>query len=188
MHPVPGMAAKAVFLDRDGILNRALIHGRKSYAPRMLADFRLLPGVTRAVRELHRAGFLLVVVTNQPDIGNGLVAPEVVEEMHRRLRGRLPLTEIMVCPHRQDEGCPCRKPRPGMLVAAAGRFGIDLRRSWMVGDRPSDVEAGLEAGCRTIFVDRHGFEPCIRPAHAQAGSLPAAAAFILADAKEAADA
>jgi len=170
----------AVFLDRDGVLNRCEVVNGKPYAPRRLRDFRLLPGVADAVRALKDAGFLLVVATNQPDIGNGLVAAATVAAMHDRLRARLPLDAIELCPHKQAAGCGCRKPKPGMLRRAARRLGISLADSVMVGDRASDIAAGKAAGCRTIFIDRRYRESGPVGADAIARSLPAAVRVILA--------
>ena len=176
------MPRAAVFLDRDGVLNRTEVREGKPYAPLRLRDFRLLPGTLAAVRALREAGYLLVVVTNQPDIGHGRVAPTVVEAMHARLHHRLSPDAIEVCPHRQDEGCACRKPRPGLLRSAAERLDIDLSKSFMVGDRGLDILAGRTAGCYTIFVDRGYREP--RPVEADAivRSFPAAARRIIGSA------
>jgi D-glycero-D-manno-heptose 1,7-bisphosphate phosphatase len=149
----------AVFLDRDGVLVRAEVRDRKSYAVRRLEDFRLLPGASEAVRTLRDHGFLVVVVTNQPDIGHGLVAAEVVAAMHDLLRKKLPIDSIELCPHRQADNCGCRKPKPGMLTTAAARFSIDFSASFMVGDRCSDIVAGRSVGCYTLFVDR-GYDRC----------------------------
>src|SRR5262245_62199034 len=161
-HLRPGRAA--VFLDRDGVIVRAEVRNGKSYAPRRLEDFRLLPGAGESIRALQANGFLTVVVTNQPDIGNGLVDPAVVDEMHAIMRKKLPLDSIEVCPHRQTDNCECRKPRAGMLRAAAERFSIDFSSSFMVGDRCSDMVAGRAVGCYTLFVDR-GYDRCsdVRP-------------------------
>jgi D-glycero-D-manno-heptose 1,7-bisphosphate phosphatase len=145
---------RAVFLDRDGVINRCEVRNGKPYAPRRLEDFRLLPGAAAAVQSLKRAGFVVIVVTNQPDIGNGLVDEAVVETMHQRLRKKLPVDDIKICPHRQDHGCNCRKPKPGMLLEAAQERRIDLSQSFMIGDRWSDVVAGQAVGCYTIFIDR----------------------------------
>jgi D-glycero-D-manno-heptose 1,7-bisphosphate phosphatase len=154
----------AVFLDRDGVIVRAEVRNGKSYAPRRLEDFRLLPGAGESIRALRANGFLTIVVTNQPDIGNGLVDPTVVEEMHAIMRRKLPLDSIEICPHRQTDDCECRKPRAGLLRAAADRFSIDFSSSFMVGDRCSDMVAGRAVGCYTLFVDR-GYDRCsdIRP-------------------------
>ncbi len=164
----------ATFLDRDGVLNRAELREGKPHAPRRLE-----------VRALREAGFLIVVVTNQPDIGNGHVDRQVVDAMHARLRRRLPVDAIEVCPHRQTDGCPCRKPQPGMLLAAAERLGIDLRRSFMVGDDPRDIQAGRSAGCYTVLVDRGYPEAKPVEADAVARSFPAAVRRILAVATKA---
>jgi D-glycero-D-manno-heptose 1,7-bisphosphate phosphatase len=172
---------RAVFLDRDGVLNRSPVIDGKAYAPRRLADFRLLPGVMNAVASLKNAGFLTIVVTNQPDIGNHLVSRETVETMHQLLRKRAAIDDIRVCPHRQDEGCACRKPKPGMLLDAAKDHHIDLKRSYMIGDRPTDVLAGSAVGCYTIFVQRGYAETreTIVRADAVVRSLPAASRHIL---------
>jgi len=144
---------RAVFLDRDGVLVVPEFRDGRSFAPRTLDGFRLYDDAAGALAALKKAGFLLIVVTNQPDIGNGLVAPEVVDEMHRRLLNVLPVDRIEVCPHSQREHCGCRKPKPGMLLKAAELCGIDLSQSVMVGDRSSDIEAGRAAGCSTVFID-----------------------------------
>jgi D-glycero-D-manno-heptose 1,7-bisphosphate phosphatase len=170
----------AVFLDRDGVVNRAEVRDGKPYAPRRVQDFRLLPGAAGAVRLLRDAGFLVVVITNQPDIANGYVAAPVVEAMHQALRRRLPIDAIEMCPHGDADGCRCRKPQPGLLVDAADRLGIDLKTSFMVGDRAKDVLAGRAVGCYTVFIDRGYREPKPPDANAVVRSLPAAARHILA--------
>jgi D-glycero-D-manno-heptose 1,7-bisphosphate phosphatase len=170
----------AVFLDRDGVLTYAEERGGKSYAPRRLEDFRLLPGVRAAVERLRAAGYLTVVVTNQPDIANGLVDAGVVEAMHRQLREWLPLDAVEMCPHADRQDCPCRKPKPGLLLASARRLNIDLGRSVMVGDRWKDVEAGRRAGCRTVFVDRGYSEQKAEAPDLIVASLPAAVDWIVA--------
>ena len=144
---------RAVFLDRDGVLVVPEMRNGRSYAPRSLAAFEFYPDAAQSLARLKAAGYLLVVVTNQPDIGNALVSMEVVNEMHRRMAEQLPIDRIEICPHPGSAGCDCRKPRPGMLIEAARQCGIDLADSVMVGDRSSDVEAGRAAGCRTIFLD-----------------------------------
>ena len=170
---------RTVFLDRDGVINRSEMRGGKPYAPRRLEDFRLLPGVSKSVDALKRAGFLVVVVTNQPDIGNGLVEASIVEAMHARLRSRVAVDDIRICPHRQDAGCSCRKPKPGMLLAAARQWNIDLKISYMVGDRASDIVAGKAAGCYTLLINRHYSEPLLNAPERTVRSLPAAVRFIL---------
>ena len=172
---------RVVFLDRDGVINRPLLQDGKPLAPRRVADFVLLPGAAEAIRQLKDAGFFVAVVTNQPDIGNGLVAASVVAAMHAALRQATGVDEIRVCPHSQTAGCACRKPKPGMLLEAAVAHGIDLSASFMVGDRVSDVLAGSAAGCYTIFLDRGYAETRMHSFDADAilASLPEAVRHIL---------
>jgi D-glycero-D-manno-heptose 1,7-bisphosphate phosphatase len=152
-------AERAVFLDRDGVLVVPEFRDGRSFAPRRLEDFGFYASAKQCVERLKAADYRLVVVTNQPDVGNGLVAQSVVEEMHQRLLRELPVDEIRVCYHRQDDDCSCRKPRPGLLLEAAARLGLDLSRSVMIGDRASDVDAGIAAGCKTVFIDLGYREP-----------------------------
>jgi D-glycero-D-manno-heptose 1,7-bisphosphate phosphatase len=169
----------AVFLDRDGVINRAVIRGGRPYPPARLEDFELLPGVVEAAADLRSAGFALVVATNQPDVAAGRQDRAVVEAMHAQMRARLDLDAIKVCYHVDADGCTCRKPLPGMLLEAAAEWSLDLARSFMVGDRWRDVEAGRAAGCRTILVGG-GYGECLpAPPDATASSLREAARLIL---------
>jgi transaldolase len=147
---------RAVFLDRDGVINRALEREAKPYPPRELGEFEILPEVPGALARLKAAGFLLVVATNQPDVGRGTLQQAVVEEIHAHMLARLPIDRVEVCYHAGKGGpeCDCRKPKPGMLRRAAAELNIDLTQSWMVGDRWRDVDCGAAAGCRTIFINR----------------------------------
>jgi D-glycero-D-manno-heptose 1,7-bisphosphate phosphatase len=142
-----------VFLDRDGVLTIPEFRNGRSYAPTTLESLELFPRAERALVTLKDAGFALVVVTNQPDVGKGIVELETVEAMHKKLMRVLPLDAIEACYHPRDAGCGCRKPAPGMLLEASSRLGVDMAKSFMVGDRASDVEAGRAAGCRTVFID-----------------------------------
>lgn len=144
---------RAVFLDRDGVLNASLVRGGKPYAPRSLAEFELLPGVAEALAQSRRAGFLNVVVTNQPDVSNGKAKREDIEAMHARLLKELPIDAVKVCYHDDRDGCACRKPKPGMLLEAARELGIDLAQSFLVGDRWRDIAAAQAAGCKALFID-----------------------------------
>jgi D-glycero-D-manno-heptose 1,7-bisphosphate phosphatase len=144
---------RAVFLDRDGVLNRARVVDGIPHPPASVQELELLPGVEEACQRLREAGLLLIVVTNQPDVARGAQTLEEVEALNRELSSRLPLDEIRVCPHDDDDACQCRKPAPGMLLDAARDRGIDLKRSVMVGDRWRDIEAGRRAGCKTVFID-----------------------------------
>lgn len=169
----------AVFLDRDGVLVRTVVRKGKPHAARRLEDFRLLPGAARSVTKLKQAGFIVVVVTNQPDIGHGLIAPGTLDAMHTKLRASVPVDGIMVCPHRQDEGCSCRKPKPGMIERAIRRFGVAREASYMVGDRWNDIVAGRAAGLYTIFLDRGYAEPLEKAPDLATSSISPAISHIL---------
>ena len=170
---------EAVFLDRDGVINRGYVKDGKSYAPRSIKDFKLLPHAVSSIQRLMESGFLVIVITNQPDINNGLVTFDEVDVMHTLLRKNTQITDIFVCPHSQLENCDCRKPKPGMLIDAARKYNIDLTKSFMIGDRATDIEAGLQAGCRTIFLNRNYKES--RPKHQEKTftSINSATKFII---------
>lgn len=152
---------RAVFLDRDGVINPSVVRDGKPYPPQTLEEFQILPGVKEACARLKAAGYYLFVATNQPDVGRATQTREVVEAMHAVMRKLLPLDGVEVCYHSGREPCPCRKPAPGMLVSAAARFGIDLHLSFMVGDRWRDIDCGAAAGCHTVFIDR-GYQEALR--------------------------
>lgn len=143
---------RAIFLDRDGVLNRAVIREGKPYPPDSLAQLELNPGAEEFGR-LKSRGFLLVVVTNQPDVARGKQTLAAVEEIHHFLGARLPIDYFRTCYHDDAENCACRKPKPGLLTEAADKYGIDLSASYMVGDRWRDVDAGAAAGCKTVWID-----------------------------------
>jgi D-glycero-D-manno-heptose 1,7-bisphosphate phosphatase len=176
---------RAVFLYRDGVINRALEHEHKPYPPTSLAEFEILPDVPAACAKLKAAGFLLVVATNQPDVGRGTLAKEAVEKIHAYMTAQLPIDRVEVCFHSGNRApdCDCRKPKPGMLLRAAHELGIDLAQSWMVGDRWRDVDCGHAAGCKTIFIDRGYAEELKQKPDFSAGNLAAAAHIILAHSK-----
>ena len=144
---------RTVFLDRDGVLNRVIVRNGIPYPPSGPAELEVLPGVVDACIALRTAGFLLIVVTNQPDVARGTQQRNVVESINHMVRAQVPLDDIRVCYHDEPDGCTCRKPRPGLLLQAARDWQIDLASSFMVGDRWKDIEAGRRAGCTTILVD-----------------------------------
>jgi D-glycero-D-manno-heptose 1,7-bisphosphate phosphatase len=170
---------RAVFLDRDGVLNASVIREGKPYPPDSLAALVILPGVEEALTQLRAAGYLNVVVTNQPDVATGKQRIEVVEAMHDRLLRELPLDAVKVCYHTDEQNCDCRKPKPGMLLQAAKDHGIDLPRSFVVGDRWRDIAAGQAVGCRTFFVDYGYDEKRPEKPYVPVKSLSEAAALIL---------
>jgi len=168
----------AVFLDRDGVLNRAITRDGKPWAPFSLDELEILPGVPEALAALRAAGFQLIVVTNQPDVARGHAKKAAVDAIHQHMRQRLPLDEIRVCYHDDHHGCACRKPKPGMIYAAAVDREIELARSFMVGDRWRDIGAGKAAGCQTILVNAMVEETRVEP-DIELRDLPAAADWIL---------
>jgi len=172
---------RAVFLDRDGVVNRSIVRDGKPYPPNSVGEMEILAGVPDALTSLRKAGFLNIVVTNQPDIATGKQKAEVVEAMHQRLRNELALDDIKVCRHRDADGCDCRKPKPGMLLQAAREFDIDLERSFMVGDRWRDVAAGQAAGCISFFIDYGYREKRPKPPYAEVKSLAGAGSRILSE-------
>ena len=143
----------AVFLDRDGVLNRVFERDGVTHPPASPQEFELLPGVGEAAARLAEAGFPLVVITNQPDVARGSQTRAGVEALNDLVRSALPVLGVLTCYHDNADGCACRKPKPGLLLEAARRWGLDLGRSFMVGDRWSDVAAGRAAGCRTVLVE-----------------------------------
>jgi len=170
---------RAAFLDRDGVLNRALIRDGRLYSPSGLHEVEIPPGVPEACERLRHDGFLLVVVTNQPEVARGHLARRAVEEINDFLRKRIRLDDVRVCYHDDEDGCDCRKPKPGMLLAAARDWGIDLGRSFMIGDRWRDIEAGRRAGCRTVFIKRGYAEPDPPHFDFEADSLETAVTWLL---------
>lgn len=147
---------RAVFLDRDGVLNPPVVRDGKPYPPTTVEEFTIYPEAAQACRVLKDAGFLLVVATNQPDVGRGTQRRELVEAMHEKLQRELPIDRIEVSFDSGQESPPSefRKPRPGMLLRATRDLGLDLAACWMVGDRWRDIDCGHAAGCRTVFIDR----------------------------------
>jgi D-glycero-D-manno-heptose 1,7-bisphosphate phosphatase len=144
----------AAFLDRDGVINAAAVRDGRPHPPASLEDLHILPGVAEACRRLRAAGLWVLVVTNQPDIARGATSAVDVARINDELLAALAIDAILVCPHDDIDDCACRKPRPGLLLDAADRFGIDLGRSTMVGDRWRDIDAGRAAGVSTVFLDR----------------------------------
>jgi D-glycero-D-manno-heptose 1,7-bisphosphate phosphatase len=144
---------RAVFLDRDGVVNRAIVRDGKPYPPAGMAELEITDGAGAALSRLKSAGFLLLVVTNQPDVARGTQTMEAIEDIHQAIGAAAPIDVFLVCPHDDKDGCPCRKPAPGMIFEARARYGIDLARSYMIGDRWRDIDAGKAAGCRTVWID-----------------------------------
>lgn len=150
-----GMRRKAIFIDRDGVINKA----RRDYV-KSVDELEILPGAARALRLLRRAGYMLIVITNQSAVGRGIITRKRLSAIHEHLRrvlspNGIAIDAIYYCPHRSDEGCTCRKPRPGLILKASAEHNIDLRNSWLIGDDETDIAAGKAVGCRTIMIHRN---------------------------------
>jgi D-glycero-D-manno-heptose 1,7-bisphosphate phosphatase len=148
---------KAIFLDRDGVLNHApVIHGRPK-SPQSISELVILESAKRACAQFKAEKYLQIAITNQPDIARGLVSEKNINDINTAVREALSLDDILTCPHDNNDNCQCRKPAPGMLLAAAAQYGISLEGSVMVGDRWTDIEAGKAVGCKTVFID-YGYQ------------------------------
>ena len=168
-----------MFLDRDGVINRTAVRDGTPFPPACAEEVEILPGVAEAMSVLVGSGLPLIVVTNQPDVARGTQTAERVEAINACLARQLPITAFYTCFHDDADGCDCRKPRPGMLIRAGREHAIDLSRSFMVGDRWGDVEAGRAAGCRTFLIERPYSQGHRCTADARVADLPDAAARIL---------
>ena len=171
---------RAVFLDRDGVINQAVVRDGTPYPPSGVDELKIMAGAAAALRDLKQAGFLLIVVTNQPDIARGTQDRAAVDTIHQALREALPLDDFFVCPHDDSDRCDCRKPLPGLLLRAAEKYDIEMQRSFMVGDRWRDVDAGARAGCATVWID-YGYREkrSVAEASVTVDSIHAAADWIL---------
>jgi D-glycero-D-manno-heptose 1,7-bisphosphate phosphatase len=150
----PSGKLRAVFLDRDGVLARAIVRDGVAYAPIRVEDFVLVPEAGEQVERLRAAGFLCVLFTNQPELANGMLSSSDLDEMHRQMLAVVPLHDIYVCPHDKTERCRCHKPETGMMDDAVARWEVDLAASYVIGDRWRDVDAGRNAGCYSILIER----------------------------------
>ncbi len=146
-------AQPCAFLDRDGVIVVPEFRDGRSYAPTTLADFDYFPDTLAALTRLKQAGYLLIVVTNQPDVGNGITSRSVIDKMHYRMQQELPIDHIETCFHAQHANCGCRKPNLGLFINAFKKFNIDQQRSLIIGDRSSDITAGKKLNLTTFFID-----------------------------------
>ncbi len=165
---------KAIFLDRDGVLNQTVFRNGKPRAPYTLEEFSLFEGVKEAIQLFRELDYVLIVVTNQPDVARGWVSREAVEMVNNKIRELIHLDDIKICFHTEKDNCQCRKPRPGMLMEAANEWKIDFKESFMIGDRHSDVEAGLSAGCKTILIGEGDNSSSVKPDFQKSSLLEAA--------------
>jgi D-glycero-D-manno-heptose 1,7-bisphosphate phosphatase len=170
--------ARAIFLDRDGVINHAIVRNGKPHSPSSLQELKICSGVVSACRDLKRAGYLLIIATNQPDVARGLQTRPMVEKINEAIRLIVPIDDVMVCYHDDSDNCGCRKPKPGLLLRAASERGINLAASFMIGDRCKDIVAGLSAGCTTVLIKTE-YETATERAHITVPSLRSAADWIL---------
>jgi D-glycero-D-manno-heptose 1,7-bisphosphate phosphatase len=175
---------RAVFLDRDGVVNRAIIRDGKPYPPNGVPELEILPGVETACHDLHVAGFVLILVTNQPDVSRGAQRRQTVESINAVIVNRLAIDDARVCYHDDSDECECRKPKAGLIVQAAEDWEIDLSNSFVIGDRWKDIVAGQTAGCKTIFIDYGYAESPPQSFDLQTDSLRKAADWILGQERE----
>ena len=179
VHAVSRGLRRAVFLDRDGVLNRPVVRQGRPYPPACMEELEIFPDAPAALAALKEAGFSLIVVTNQPDVARGAQQRSLVEAMHAALQTALALDAFYVCYHDDADACQCRKPKPGLLLTAAGEHGISIPESYMIGDRWRDIEAGQRAGCRNVWIDRgYSERRPSAPPDFTASSLSVAAAWI----------
>lgn len=170
---------RAVFFDRDGVLNQVVLYEGKPYPPASVNDLIITSDAYIALEQLKLAGFLLIGVTNQPDVARGQTSKINVESINQQLLNELPLEEIRVCYHDDKDQCACRKPKPGLMEAAAKDFSIELNQSFMVGDRWRDIEAGKAASCKSIWLKNNYLEKKPETMDYSANSLMDAALWIL---------
>jgi D-glycero-D-manno-heptose 1,7-bisphosphate phosphatase len=170
---------RAVFLDRDGVLNKAIVRNGKPYPPRDVSELIIADGALASLEALKREGLLLLVITNQPDIARGQTNRADVDKINAQLVDVLPLDAVEVCDHDDTDQCDCRKPKAGMILRLQRRFALDLAHSFMVGDRWRDIEAGRRAGCRTVLIGDGYGETFPSAPSTKVASLPEAAAWII---------
>ena len=144
---------KAIFLDRDGIINRVKLLEGKPYPPSDLSEFIIMSNIKEFLELSHKNNYLNIIITNQPDVSRGKIAASAVEEINSFIRAKLKIDDIYTCFHDDKDFCACRKPKPGNIIKAALNYQIDLSNSYMIGDRWRDIESGENAGCKTIYVD-----------------------------------
>jgi D-glycero-D-manno-heptose 1,7-bisphosphate phosphatase len=144
---------RAIFLDRDGVINKVKIDKKGPHSPRTFKQFELIPGVESALMTFHDRGYLNIIVTNQPDVSRGLMRRGELNKMLEFTKKTLPIDDILVCPHDDADNCQCRKPKPGLIQGAAKKWNVDLKNSFFIGDTWKDVEAAKAAGCQSVLIN-----------------------------------
>jgi D-glycero-D-manno-heptose 1,7-bisphosphate phosphatase len=144
---------RAVFLDRDGVINKVILRDGKPYSPRKIEEFVLNDGIREVTLRLKEAGYKILIISNQPDLARGGITQDDLDAMTQKMKSEIPIDDVYICPHDDHHECSCRKPKPGMLIEAAKVWNIDLVTSFLIGDTWKDMEAGKSAGCKTILLD-----------------------------------
>ncbi len=147
---------KAVFLDRDGVINHVVNHKEinKPSSPWQIAEFKLIDGIKNPLDELKKMGFFLFVISNQPDIARGRIKKGTTEKINKIILEKFPIKEIIVCPHDDSDNCNCRKPKPGMITKLSKKWNVDLKKSYLIGDSWKDTEAAENAGIKSIIINK----------------------------------
>ena len=169
---------KAIFLDRDGVLNKPIIKNRKPYPPSKIEELEILPGVYEGIQLLRHSGFKLIVITNQPDVSRGSTTKEIVDEINNSIIKQLKVDEIMSCFHDDNENCECRKPKPGMILEAVKKWDIDLSVSYLIGDRWRDIQTAKNIGLTSILI-KYDYDEKKINADFECNNLEEAANYIL---------
>ena len=149
-----GSIKRAVFFDRDGVLNAAIVRNGTPHPPASAEEVQIDPAAVDGIARLQSLGFLTIIITNQPDVARGMQSRDIVDAINASVQRETAVDAVYTCFHDNADHCDCRKPKPGLIFQAAEERGIDVRRSYLVGDRHGDVQAGLSAGCTTILIDR----------------------------------
>jgi len=146
---------KAIFLDRDGIVNKAIVEKGLPYSPTRLGDIFLTDGIKDLIKKWHDEEYIVIVVTNQPDVANHIITKNKVDKINNYLKSIALFDDIFTCYHNGKDDCDCKKPKTGLFLQAKEKYDIDFSQSYVIGDRWKDIEAGKNIGCKTIFVDYH---------------------------------
>ena len=169
---------RALFLDRDGVLNKAIIKNRKPYPPTKIEELEIISGVQEGLELLKHSGFKLIVITNQPDVARGTLSKEKVDEINNTISQNLNIDEIISCFHDDSDNCECRKPKPGMILQAVKKWNIDLTLSYLIGDRWRDIQTAKNIGLNSILI-KYDYDEKKINADFECNNLEEAANFIL---------
>src|SRR2546425_1474666 len=143
---------RAVFIERDGILNEVGVGPKNPIVPLTLEEFRIKKEAEPSLKKLKKAGFVLIVTSNQPGLSRGYQSRRELDRMHDLVKRCFPIDDLMICPHDESDHCPCRKPRPGLLIEAAFKWHLNLDHSFVISDKWQDAEAARTAGCTSLLL------------------------------------